>query len=119
MLLQTRGRGGGDSTSVDNFFSMPPCLADALREIRYDTRDEKLEERDVGVGHGVAAQVEIESNFESRFSNFESRFSSDGFKRLIPGAFNAGFDRVNLHRLTMEKPRRSNMVSTVSGWPSV
>jgi hypothetical protein len=48
----------------------------------------------------VAAQVELKANFEGG-SSYKS------FNRLVPGTFNVGIDRVNLHRLTWTThPRR-------------
>jgi hypothetical protein len=50
------------------------------------------------VRHVVDAQVEFESKIEAKLKALLSYCS---LKRLVPGAFNVGFDRVNLHRPTM------------------
>jgi hypothetical protein len=45
----------------------------------------------------VAAQTEFETKIWKHLSDYPYLT----FKRLVPGAFNVGVDRANLHRLTL------------------
>jgi hypothetical protein len=49
-------------------------------------------------------------------ANFESGPSYFSFKSIDPGAFNVGFDRVNLHRLTRRHSHGMELDALAANW---